>query len=41
MKSPISVDSIKVSRQEIYSISYLVDLALTSYVTNKTDWYEV
>lgn len=41
MKSPISVDSIKISRQEIYSISYLVDLALTSYVTNKTDWYEV
>ena len=41
MKAPISVDSIKVTRQEIYSISYLVDLALTSHVTNKTDWYEV
>ena len=41
MKSPISVNSIKVTRQEIHSISYLVDLALTSYVTNKADWYEV
>lgn len=41
MKSPISVDSIKVSRQEIYSISYLVDLALMSHVANKSNWYEV
>jgi hypothetical protein len=41
MKSPISVDSIKVTRQELHSISYLVDLALSSHVTNKTDWYEV
>jgi hypothetical protein len=41
MKSPISVDSIKVTRQELHSIAYLVDLALSSHVTNKTDWYEV
>jgi len=41
MKSPISVDSIKVTRQELNSISYLVDLCLISHVTNKTDWYEV
>lgn len=41
MKSPISVDSIKVSRQELYSISYLVDLALMSHVANKSNWYEV
>jgi hypothetical protein len=41
MKSPISVDSIKVTRQELYSISYLVDLALISHVANKKDWYEV
>lgn len=40
MKSPISVDSIKVTRQDICSISYLVDLATSSYVSNNTDWYE-
>ncbi len=41
MKSPISVDSIKLSRQDLHSISYLVDLALISHVSNKPDWYEV
>jgi len=41
MKAPISVDSIKVTRQELHSISYLVDLALASHVTNKVNWYEV
>jgi len=41
MKSPISVDSIKVTRQELHSISYLVDLALASHVANKVNWYEV
>lgn len=41
MKSPISVDSIKVTRQDISSISYLVDLSMISYVTNNQDWYEV
>lgn len=40
MKSPISVDSIKVTRQDISSISYLLDLAMISYVSNNTDWYE-
>lgn len=41
MKSPISVDSIKVTRQDLHSISYLVDLALASHVANKVNWYEV
>lgn len=40
MKQMISADSIKVTRQDICSISYLVDLALSSYVSNNTDWYE-
>lgn len=41
MKSVLSVDSIKVTRQDISSISYLVDLALSSYVANNPKWYEV
>lgn len=41
MKSPISVDSIKVTRQELHSIAYLVDLSLVSHVANKVNWYEV
>jgi len=41
MKSPLSVDQIKVTRQDICSISYLMDLSLTSYVTNNQDWYEI
>lgn len=41
MKSPLSVDSIKVTRQDISSISYLLDLALSSYVANHPTWYEV
>lgn len=41
MKSPISVDSIKVTRQDIVSISYLIDLALISHVANNQSWYEV
>jgi len=40
MKAPISIDSIKVTRQELHSISYLVDLALASHATNKVNWYE-
>lgn len=41
MKSPMSVDSIKVTRQDICSISYILDLALNSYVANHQNWYEV
>ena len=40
MKSPLSVDSIKVTRQDIVSISYLLDLALISHAVNNTDWYD-
>lgn len=40
MKSPLSVDSIKVTRQDIVSISYLLDMSLVSYVTNNTEWYD-
>lgn len=39
MKSPLSVDLIKVTRQDICSISYLVDLALTSHVAQTQNWY--
>ena len=41
MKNIISFDSIKVTRQDIHSISYIVDLAIMSHVTNNKDWYEV
>lgn len=41
MKSPLSVDSIKVTRQDISAISYIVDLSLVSYVANNQSWYEV
>lgn len=41
MKSALSVDSIKVTRQDICSISYLMDLSMISHVTNNQDWYEV
>lgn len=41
MKSPLSVDQIKVTRQDICSISYLVDLSLASYVTNNQEWYQI
>lgn len=41
MKSPLSVDQIKVTRQDICSISYLMDLSMISHVTNNQDWYEV
>lgn len=41
MKSVISVDSIKVTRQDICSISYLIDLCMISHVTNNQDWYEI
>lgn len=40
MKTPLSVDQIKVTRQDICSISYLMDLSMVSYVTNNQDWYE-
>jgi hypothetical protein len=39
MKQMISVDSIKVTRQDVSSISYLMDLSMVSYVSNNTDWY--
>ena len=39
MKSPLSVDLIKVTRQDICSISYLVDLAMISHVAQARDWY--
>jgi hypothetical protein len=39
MKQLISADSIKVSRQEISSISYLMDLSMISYVTDNPEWY--
>lgn len=41
MKSPLSVDSIMVTRQDISSISYILNLSLTSYVANNSSWYEV
>jgi len=41
MSSPISVDSIKVSRQDLVSISYLLKLSLISHVANNTDWYNI
>lgn len=41
MKSPISVDSIKVTRQDIISIAYMLDLSLISHVTNNSDWYNI
>jgi hypothetical protein len=40
MKSPLSVDSIKVTRQDVVSISYLLDLALLSHAVNTSDWYD-
>lgn len=39
MKQMISMDSIKVTRQDVCSISYLVDLALNSYTSTNTEWY--
>jgi hypothetical protein len=41
MKSPLSVDSIKITRQDAVSISYLLDLSLISHVSNNPRWYEV
>jgi hypothetical protein len=41
MKSPVSVDSIKVTRQDIVTISYMLDLSLASHVTNNPDWYNI
>ena len=40
MKQLISADMIKVTRQDVCSISYIVDMAISSYVANNTDWYE-
>lgn len=39
MKSALSVDLIKVTRQDIHSISYLVDMAIISHVAQAKDWY--
>lgn len=41
MKQLISFDSIKVTRQDISSISYLMDLAMISHVSNNQDWYDL
>jgi hypothetical protein len=41
MKSPLSVDSIKVTRQDVLSISYMLNLSLVSHVTNNSDWYNI
>jgi hypothetical protein len=41
LKSPISVDSIKVSKQDISSISYILDLSLISHVSMNKDWNNV
>lgn len=38
MKNPLSVDFIKVTRQDISSISYIVDLAMVSYVSQDINW---
>ncbi len=40
MKSPLSVDAIKVSRQDICSIAYILDLSLISHATNNIEWYD-
>lgn len=40
MKSPISVDSIKVTRQEISEISFRLNLALHSYAFQNPEWYD-
>lgn len=40
LKSPISVDFLKVTRQDICSISYLIDLSLMAYVSNNSEWYD-
>lgn len=37
--SPISVDDIKVTRQEIAEISYALDLAITAHAVNNPKWY--
>jgi hypothetical protein len=41
MSSPVSVDSIKVSRQDVVSIAFILKLSLTSHVTNNPDWYNI
>lgn len=41
MSSPISTDFIKVTRQDICSISYLLDLALTAYANSNPGWYQL
>ena len=40
LKTALSVDFLKVSRQEICSISYLLDMALFGYVANNPNWYD-
>jgi len=41
MSSPVSVDSIKVTRQDIVSIAFILKLSLNSHVTNNPDWYNI
>lgn len=40
LKSALSVDFLKVTRQDICSISYLLDVSLFGYVANNPDWYD-
>ena len=39
MSSPLSTDSIKVTRLEIAEISYRVDLCLSSYAATNEEWF--
>jgi hypothetical protein len=41
LKSPLSVDSIKVSKQDISSISYILDLCFISYVSSNKEWNNI
>lgn len=40
MSSPLSTDSIKVTRVELAEISYRVDLCLNAYANSNEEWFE-
>jgi hypothetical protein len=40
MSSPLSTDSIKVTRVELAEISYRVDLCLNAYANSNLEWFE-
>lgn len=40
MSSPLSTDSIKVTRVELAEISYRVDLCLNNYANSNPEWFE-